>query len=298
MTLVNDETSGWTTREWRSRDGLRLSAREWAPAAGTRERPLPVLCLAGLSRNARDFAPLAARLAKAGHRVIAMDYRGRGASERDPDWQHYSIPTESDDIQLGLEAFGIAACAAIGTSRGGIHAMALAAAKPGLVKAIVLNDIGPKIEYEGLKRLSEIIGREMAAPSFEAAAARLRSLYEGTFTRLAGEDWLHLARQLYVRAESGVTLDYDAALANALAGLTPESVPDLWPLFNSLNEIPQMMIRAEHSDILSEETLQQARTLRPDLATLTVPGEGHAPLLWSPAEQDAIAAFLEAKIPG
>ncbi|MBA5775831.1 alpha/beta hydrolase [Stappia sp. F7233] len=295
-TACEGEEPAWTARQWRSRNGLRLSAREWFPAQGASAKPVPVLCLAGLSRNARDFAPLAARLAGEGYRVIAMDYRGRGASDRDPDWQNYSIPTEGDDIQLGLEAFGIAACAVVGTSRGGIHAMALAAQKPDLVRAIVLNDIGPKIEFEGLKRLSEIIGREMTAPSWEAAAARLRSLYADSFTGLSEGDWHRFARQLYVETDQGVVLDYDPALGNGLADLAPDSVPDLWPLFSSLKNIPQMLIRAENSDILSNATLEQARSLKPELEVLTVEGQGHAPLLWTATEQDAVASFLNRKI--
>ncbi|NRG18456.1 alpha/beta hydrolase [Rhizobiales bacterium] len=286
--------AGWTLREWRGKDGLRLRARDWKPNTLATAPLQDILCLAGLSRNARDFDPVARYLSAHGHRVVAMDYRGRGASERDHASQDYSLPTEGEDILLGLEALGIGDFSVIGTSRGGIHAMLLALQIPERVKAIVLNDIGPKIEFQGLLRLSTIIGKTMREPSRKAAAERLKSTYGDTFTRMNDDDWHAFARQLYTETGDGVQLDYDPALANTLNDLSSEDVPDLWPIFNSLPDIPLMMVHGENSDILTNETVEKALEARPGMALLEIPGEGHAPLLWDETSRSKILSFLAA----
>ncbi|MXN67265.1 alpha/beta fold hydrolase [Stappia sp. GBMRC 2046] len=286
--MATDEQQGWTLREWQGKDGLKLRARDWT---ATREQQT-VLCLAGLSRNSRDFDRLAAFLNAHGLRVIAMDYRGRGRSDHDPQ-QDYELASESEDIRLGLDALGIDNFSIVGTSRGGIHAMVLAATLAERVEGVVLNDIGPKVEYQGLARIAGIVGRNMQEPSWEAAAARLKQAYESSFTSMSDDDWRAFASQLYREADDGVRLDYDPALAVALEDLTPDTVPDLWPLFNSLPEIPLLMIQGENSDILTRRTVEEARRARPGMKTLTVTGEGHAPLLWDTATQHEILSFLK-----
>lgn len=289
---TSEYEAGWTLRAWQGKDGLTLRARDWKANTRATAPSQDILCLAGLSRNARDFDPIARYLAAHGHRVVAMDYRGRGASDRDRALQDYSLPTEGDDILRGLEALGIGEFSVIGTSRGGIHALLLAHQIPERLQAVVLNDIGPKIEFQGLLRLSTIIGKNMHEPSWEAAAKRLETTYRDTFTRMGDDDWHAFARQLYTETGEGVHLDYDPALANALNGFKADDVPDLWPLFNSLPDISLMMVHGENSDILTSETVGKALEARPGMNVLKVPGEGHAPLLWDKATQQEILSFL------
>lgn len=276
--------------EWRSDDGIPLSATLWEPQNGI---ALDVLCLPGLSRNTRDFAPLARYLAGCGHRVIAMDYRGRGRSGRHPDWRTYSIEREAQDIDAGLESLSLGRLAIVGTSRGGLHGMLLAWRAPDRVAGLVLNDIGPAIERGGLKRLSGEIGSNMRVDTWQEAAERLHGALGSQFPDVAAQGWLRLARQLYVETEDGIQLDYDARLANTLGTIDDETaLPDLWPVFDAIASVPMLAIRGAHSDILSTETYSQMKQRSPGLERHTIANEGHAPLLWDAETQGVIARFL------
>ncbi|MBL6432438.1 MAG: alpha/beta fold hydrolase [Alphaproteobacteria bacterium] len=202
-------------REWLASDGLRLAATTWrAKNAGS--SPPQVLCLAGLSRNSRDFTPLAEALAARGFDVTAMDYRGRGRSDHDTDWRNYAIEREAEDIDCGLDALGIPRAIVIGTSRGGLHAMLLALRSSDRVAGMVLNDIGPTIERDGLHRLAGTIGHTMEAPDWPSAAARLRDALGEQFPGLDDAGWERFARQLYVETPDGLHLDYDENCATRL----------------------------------------------------------------------------------
>ncbi len=282
---------------WRTRDGLWLGARLWTPPpdAAAPSGPWPVLCLPGLSRNGRDFAALATRLAAAGHRVIVMDYRGRGLSDRDPDWRNYAIPIEAQDIDTGLDALGLERFAVVGTSRGGLHAMLLAIRRPAAVAAIVLNDIGPQIEMAGLRRIAESIGKDMTAPDWQTAAERLSKTFGHQFPVLTSADqWLRLARQLYRDQSDGLCLDYDPDLARPLAGLDDGEPPaDLWSAFPALASVPLFILRGENSDILSPATVTRMLAEHPRADAIVVPGQGHAPMLWEDAIQSQILEFIQ-----
>lgn len=278
-------------REWRASDGLRLAATTWhAKNAGS--SPPQVLCLAGLSRNSRDFTPLAEALAARGFDVTAMDYRGRGRSDHDADWRNYSIEREAEDIDGGLDALGIPRAIVIGTSRGGLHAMLLALRSSDRVAGVVLNDIGPTIERDGLHRLAGTIGHTMEAPDWPSAAARLRDALAEQFPGLDDAGWERFARQLYVETPDGLHLDYDEKLRHTLADLDREAdLPDFWPVFDAIRATPLLALRGAHSDLLSEETFAEMMRRHPDAQALTVEDEGHAPLLWDAKTQDAIVNF-------
>lgn len=276
---------------WNSADGLTLAARIWPAIAGRQEK-LPVLCLPGLSRNHRDFEALATELAGQGHRVVAMDYRGRGASDRDPNWQNYTMPVEAGDIDLGLIATGLSRFAVVGTSRGGIHAMLLAQRRPDSVAAVILNDIGPVIERKGLQRIARTLGERRIYPDWEAAAAALEIANRDQFTALDAFGWQRFARQIHIATDAGVVPDCDPLLTKPMQAEESEENPSLWPLFNSLEKIPAMMLQGENSDILSRDTVLAAVQRKPDLVAVTVENEGHAPLLWDMASQQAILRFL------
>ena len=276
---------------WQAADGLELSATAWEPH-DLAIAPA-VLCLSGLSRNARDFTALAENLSLRGHLVVAMDYRGRGRSARDPDWRNYTVEREADDIDRGIEALGLERLVVIGTSRGGLHGLLLAWRHPDHVAGLVLNDIGPTIEADGLRRLCQTVGQDMKAPDWNTAVDKIRAQIGGQFPGLEPEDWRRFAEQLYVEADDGLHLDYDAALSHALADFDPDQeVPDFWPVFDAIATTPMLVLRGAHSDILSEETHAEMLRRNPHARALTVPDEGHAPVLWDQASQKAIAEFV------
>ena len=286
----------WHDIFFTSRDGLRLYARHYpAPLAA---RPLarrPMLCLPGLTRNARDFHALATFMTDptnpSARDVYAIDYRGRGRSENDPDWRRYTLQTEMLDVADFLTMAGLHDAAVVGTSRGGLIAMLLASARPGGVGAVVLNDIGPVIQREGLLRIVAYVGRVPLPASWTEAGALAHELNSRAFPAVLPHDWEAIARQWFNESHGRPTHGYDQKLAKAI-GVPAGPLPDLWPQFAALSRVPVLSIRGALSDILSEATVSEMRLRHPNLETLTVRGEGHAPLLLDRPTQVAIADFL------
>jgi pimeloyl-ACP methyl ester carboxylesterase len=269
-------------------DGLRLHVRSY----GKPSRPaLPVVCLPGLARTAADFEALAGALSQeAGrpHRVIALDYRGRGRSDYDRNPFNYALPIELADLLAVIAALDCAPALFIGTSRGGILAMFCAAVRPTLVAGVVLNDIGPVIEPKGLVRIKSYVGRLPRPRNFEEAADILRRLFSAQFPKLGPEDWHAMARRAFRQKDDGrLVPTYDDRIAKTMEGADFErSLPPLWKEFDALANVPVMVIRGENSDILSAATVDAMRVRRAEMETVVVPEQGHAPLL---AEADVIA---------
>jgi len=274
-----------------SRDGLRLYARHYA-VAGAQRRPL--LCLAGLTRNSRDFHDLACALATPdadGRNVYALDYRGRGRSQHDPNWRNYSILVELNDVLDFMIVMGLKHAAVIGTSRGGILAMLMAVIRPASVGSVILNDIGPVIEPDGLARIQAYVGRVPLPADWAEATRLVRDINQRQFPAVPEAQWAELARQ-YFNDDNGLPSPaYDPALAKALAQMP--SIPELWPQFAALAKVPMLVLRGEHSDILSTATLAAMYQRHPRLEAVTVSGEGHAPLLKDARSIRTIAAFLQ-----
>lgn len=270
-----------------AKDGLRLHARLHGSAYCDR---LPVVCLPGLTRSARDFDVLARRLAST-RCVICPDYRGRGLSEFDPDWRRYNMDVEGDDICGVLATLGISRAIFIGTSRGGLHAMRLAKVAPSLVAAAVLNDIGPVLENDGLRRIRGYVGAGNPPSTLAESVAAVMKAADGRFPALAAEDWVAYANMTYGDDDGSFHRRYDPQLARTLDGLdltAPQ--PTLWPLFQALAERPLLTIRGELSDLLAPTTFaQMARHGR----THVVPGQGHAPLLIDAPTGDVVVRFVE-----
>lgn len=288
-----------------ARDGLRLYGRRY-PAArppghrapGHRARR-PVLCLPGLTRNGRDFQDLAQRLAAdpaAPRDVYTFDYRGRGRSDFDPDWRNYAIPIEMMDVLDFVTVTGLHDIGIIGTSRGGLITMLMAAAQPTVVGAVVLNDIGPIIEQQGLARIASYVGRAPLPKSWPDAAKLVRDLFQKQFTAIAETDWETIARQLFNEANGKPAPGYDAKLSRALSVLDGP-IPALWPQFETLKRVPLMVIRGENSDLLSAATVAEMLRRHSRATAITVAAEGHAPLLRDAPTQRAIAEFLAAADP-
>ena len=270
-------------------DGLRLHARSYGRASAP---ALPVVCLPGLARTAEDFIALAQALAgDAQHprRVIALDYRGRGLSDYDRDPANYSFQTELADVLAVMAALDTLPAVIVGTSRGGILAMLLAALRPGALAGVVLNDIGPVIEPKGLMRIRGYVGKLPQPTSFEEGAEILRRLFSAQFPKLDQEDWLAAAHRTFKDKDGALVPTYDVRLAKTLEGVNFEKpFPPLWKEFDALAHVPVMCIRGANSDLLSAETVEAMRARRPAMDFLEVPDQGHAPLL---AEADTIAAI-------
>jgi pimeloyl-ACP methyl ester carboxylesterase len=285
----------WNALFITSQDGLRLHARDYGRAGSG---ALPVVCLPGLARTTADFHELASTLstrAERPRRVLSVDYRGRGLSDRDPDPANYDVRVESADLQALLTASDIGRAHFIGTSRGGIHIMALAAMRPAAIATAVLNDIGPVIALPGLMRIKDYVGRLAPPRDLEDAAALLKALAGAGFTAFESEDWMRLARRTYEMRDGALVPNYDPALARTLDAIGPEHpVPELWHLFDGLADVPVLAIRGGNSDILTPRTLSLMQERRPDLDSLVIEGQAHAPPLWEEAVIARIARFLDA----
>ena len=274
-------------------DGLRLHARCYGPRLAP---SLPVVCLPGLSRTAADFDDLASALAsnpEAPRRVVAIDYRGRGLSDYDRDPGKYTLATELADLRAVLTALDVQPAVFIGTSRGGILTMLLASAQPTAIVGVVLNDIGPVIEPTGLARIKNYVGKLPQPKSFEEGAEIFRRLFGQHFTKLTDQEWLGYSRRSFKVEHRKLVPTYDTYLARTMEGINFEQpLPAMWPQFDSLGRVPLMVLRGQNSDLLSETTVAAMRTRRTAMETITVPDQGHAPILSGPLVLDRLAAFV------
>ena len=273
-------------------DGLKLHVRCY----GRRSTPaLPVGCLPGLARTAADFDALGQALANDAsrpRRVIALDYRGRGQSEYDRDPAHYNFQVELADLLAVMAALDATPAILIGTSRGGILAMLLAAVRPTAIAGVVLNDIGPVIEPKGLMRIKGYVGKLPQPRSFEEGGEILRHLFDAQFPKLGPDDWIASARRAFRQENGALVPTYDVKIAQTLEGVDFEKpFPPLWQQFDALKDSPMMVIRGANSDILSPATVEAMRARRATLEAIEVPDQGHAPLLAEPDVIERIAEF-------
>jgi len=274
--------SAFTSRFVSARDGLKLHLRDYGPLEAT---ALPVICLPGFARTAADFHELALVLSQdeaKPRRVLALDYRGRGLSEFDRDWKNYDIRIELDDLMQTLVATGIDQAVFVGTSRGGLLTMALATARPAVIRGAVFNDVGPVIDARGLLRIRGYVGKLPVPRSFSEGAEILKRLSDQQFTALSDAEWEVMARRTWTDRDGALRPDYDIRLMKVLEELDLEApLPVLWTYFDALRTMPLLAIRGANSDLLAEATLQEMADRHPDCETVTVPGQGHAPLLSS-----------------
>jgi pimeloyl-ACP methyl ester carboxylesterase len=278
-------------RYFHSQDDLPIYYRDYGDPLAP---PPPVLCLTGLTRNSRDFAAVASRLAAGGRRVLCMDYRGRGKSGFDREWMNYRAQNYASDVKQMLTAANIHRVVVIGTSLGGLVAMVLGVMMPTALAGVVLNDIGPRVAAEGRARIAGYVGRDVHLPDYATGAARLREQYGAVFPGLSAERWLEYARATFIddTERGGVRLNYDMNLGRALRAQANELMPDLWALYRSLRHVPVLAIRGKMSDVLDAATFDRMAEEKSDLTRLTLDYRGHVPLLEEPECTDAIDRFL------
>ncbi|MBZ9868963.1 alpha/beta hydrolase [Mesorhizobium sp. CA15] len=290
--MASDE--GFSDFFYAAPDGLKLHAQTYGEAnAGS----WPVVCLPGLTRNARDFHELALHLSSKAERprkVLAFDYRGRGQSDHDPDISHYNVGVEAGDVLAGLSALGIEQAAFVGTSRGGLIIHVLGALKPAVLKAIVLNDIGPVIEAAGLAHIRSYLDPAPRPKTFAEAVDAQRSVHGADFPGLTDADWARMVRAICRETATGWVADFDPALVDTLAGADfSKPLPDLWPQFDTLAAVPLLVIRGGNSKLLSAATVEEMGRRHPGMETITVEGQGHAPFLETGTLPREIADFLD-----
>jgi pimeloyl-ACP methyl ester carboxylesterase len=274
-----------------AQDGLRLHVRDY----GFRASPtLPVVCLPGLARTTADFDALAPALSNGqpARRVIAIDSRGRGQSDYDPNPENYNVVVELGDVVTVLTALGIGPAVFVGSSRGGILTMLLGVAHPTLIAGVVLHDIGPVIEAKGIARIKSYVGKLPQPRSYAEGAEVLRRLFDAQFPKVTAEQWLAAAERTWKTEHGALVPTYDVALSSNLAEVDIEqALPTMWNEFDALAGVPVMVIRGANSDLLSIDTVNEMRLRHPGLEVVEVPDQGHVPSFDSQTIP-AIAAFI------
>lgn len=279
-------------RRWTSPDGLSLFARDYA--AQGREARLPVLCLHGFTRNSKDFEDLAPLIAADGRRVVAMDMRGRGQSDRDPKAKHYHPKVYARDVLGFLAALGIPRAVFLGTSMGGLITLAVALLRPKAIGAAILNDVGPAVDPRGIARILSYAGKAPPVRSWQDAADYARAINGAALPSHAASDWERMARRMFRDGPDGPVLDYDPAIASAPGGKAKTSSLIAWFALRRLaKRAPTLLIRGEQSDILSADIAERMQRRAPTLQFALVPGVGHAPTLAEPQALAAIRSFLD-----
>jgi pimeloyl-ACP methyl ester carboxylesterase len=273
-------------------DGLRLHVRDYGP----RTAPLlPAVCLPGLARTGADFHELAAALAtdvKTPRRVIALDYRGRGGSERDANPDNYSLAVELTDLRAVLAALECTPAVFIGTSRGGLLTMLLAAAQPAAVAGAILNDVGPVLEAKGLIHIKGYVGKLPQPRDWAEAGDILRRLFDAQFPKLTQADWREAAKLTWTERDGALMLNYDPKLSRTLETIDLEQpIPAMWAQFDALAAVPLMAIRGLLSDLVSAPTMKKMRARRGKMQVVEVADQGHPPALRGPEMIRRIAAF-------
>lgn len=281
---MNQFTDGF----WTSRDGLQLHYRDYA---GRADRP-PVLCLPGLTRNARDFEELAERLAGE-WRVLCVELRGRGDSAYAKDSATYNPLQYLEDLGELFDQAGLSRVVAIGTSLGGLLTMLIAATTPDRLAGALLNDIGPEVNPEGIERIRSYVGQARSFPTWMHAARALAESQGPTFPQASITDWLAMAKRCMVVGSNGrIHFDYDMKIAEPFAHADGASNVDMWPAFEALAGRPVTLLRGALSDVLTAATFKQMAKRLPKAEVVTIPKVGHAPTLSEPAAVSAIDKLL------
>jgi pimeloyl-ACP methyl ester carboxylesterase len=273
----------WTDRYWTSGDGLRLHYRDYD---GPSDRP-PIVCLPGLTRNARDFEPVADRYAGT-WRVLSLDFRGRGMSDYDPKPENYAPPTYAADVLALFDEMKLERAVLFGTSLGGLVTMILAAAAHDRIAGAMLNDIGPEIDPRGIERIRGYVGRASEFATWEEFASALAARNADVYPRYNAAQWEVFARRICREHEGRIAFDYDMAISNTFNRAPNGPAESAWPLYQALAGFPLLILRGELSDLLDAGVARKMAEVLPDAELVIVDDVGHAPALDEP---EAIAGI-------
>lgn len=281
--------ASWSDGYWWSNDGLRLHYRDYP---GRDDRP-PILCLPGLTRNARDFEAVADRLA-GDWRLIVVELRGRGESAYAKDAMSYVPLAYLQDLEALVRTLALARFVAFGTSLGGLMTMLMASAGSERIAGALLNDVGPTLEAEGLARVRGYVGRAQSWPTWLHAARHFAEALHEVYPRWKLDQWLIFAKRLCKLGQSGrIMLDYDMRVAEPFKLPAGPTGFDTWPAFRALSGKPLLVVRGARSDLLSAAGLDAMAAELPNMESVIVPDVGHAPTLEEPEAAAAIDRLLE-----
>lgn len=265
-------------------DGLKLAYED--EGEGT-----VLLCLPGLTRNARDFDDLADAIS--GVRIVRLTYRGRGDSDYDPNYMNYNVAQETKDALELLDHLGIEKAVFVGTSRGGLIAMLTAFVAKDRMSGVLLNDIGPEVNKDGISRIMEYLGVQPKEKTFAEAATALQETMGTEFPNLTDANWHQLATRYYETGPNGLQLNYDPKLRDSVVAQIAQPEIDLWPFFDAIEGVPLALIRGANSDLISEDCSAEMQRRRPDMIYANIPDRGHVPFLNEPKSVEAIELLLE-----
>ncbi len=271
----------------KARDGTQIFADDRRPQTSGLT---PILCLPGLTRNSKDFAPVFDVYAQQ-RRVIAIDLRGRGRSGyADP--KTYAVAHELDDVIVVLDALAIERAALIGTSRGGLIGQVMASTHPNRLAGLLLNDIGPEINPVGLKRILNYVSAPSNFKNWDEAVLAIKS---PGFSNVSDQHWLTIAKRVFREQNNHPYTDYDPLLtkfALTIADIEAGKLQSLWGITPALANMPVAVLRGENSDLLSSETVVKMQDILPELMATTVPNRAHVPFLDEPESLLAIQQWL------
>ncbi len=273
----------------------RMAYWEWGDAAN----PRVLVCVHGLSRQGRDFDTLA-QVMCADYRVVCPDVVGRGRSDRLTDARGYQVPAYVTDMVTLLSRVNAETVHWVGTSMGGLIGLGLASLERSPISRLVLNDVGPTIEYQALLRIGSYLGRPLRWKSLDEAADYLQTISAG-FGPHSRAQWLALSQPMLVADGGAFKLHYDPAIAAPFKAVTPEIAAAgeamAWAAFDAIR-CPTLLLRGADSDLLSRSTAQAMTARGPKARVIEFAGVGHAPTLVATDQIDAVRAFLlEAEAP-
>jgi pimeloyl-ACP methyl ester carboxylesterase len=252
--------------------------------------PNVLICVHGLTRNSRDFDMLAEAMADR-YRVVCPDVVGRGRSGWLDNKNDYGFPLYAADMQALIAHLGVSKVDWVGTSMGGLIGMLLAAAPSSPIGKLVLNDVGPVITVESLKRIGSYTGNAPLFPDYAAAEAYVR-LVSAPFGPLTDAQWRHLTiHSLRERPDGQFEMGYDPGIAEAFRSNPIVANVDLWALYDMI-KCPTLLIRGAESDLLARETAQQMTERGPKAQKFEIAGVGHAPMLMDDAQIGIVRNFL------
>jgi len=278
-----------TIRHITARDGTRLMLRDWAPNPNAPRR-VAVFCLSGLTRNSKDFIRVAQDMADRGSRVVALDYRGRGGSDRSADPMKYNPSVYLDDITQVLAALNLHRVVVMGTSLGGFMAMGMAVAMPSAIAGAIINDAGPDVPELQATAFTDYVGDTKSFASWEEAEAACRAMLPDM--NLEEHEWRILTDGSYREENGRIVPNWDSRIAIPLR--KSGAIPDLWPIFGALKPYPTLVTRGALSKLLTQDCFDRMAAVHPNMRRITIDNRGHAPTLDEPQSREAIHALLAA----